>query len=876
MPTRYPITVRFRDDNRAVTVQVGAILLFATIIIAMSIYQVTIVPAENADVEYTHSQTTQHQLMDVRNSILQAAATGTTQPTSIQMGTEYPTRVFLVNPPPSTGTLQTTPAGEIRLENVQAARNTETDEFFAEYFPTPHSWTAPTKNLSYEPEYSEYDNAPTLLYSSSILANYYPDRENASVLPLSEQLLVNEQSRTITLVAVNGSLSTTRSSSVSVEPTALSAPYQEIAVEPTPGDMMQLTVPIQVSAETLTARTSLDAAQVTDVPDGVQIQLSGEYTLRTAKVGVGSKTRGTTASYLTVAETDQQTVTVEVRDAFNNPVAGVPVEPTIGSGILENQAAIPETNEDGQVTFHARDTAPETSVRFQIKDGAPTYETVSATLGGGIDTYNVSWQRDQLANRAEIQHQDGVWVVNTSAGLTVDLPVQVQSQVTGDPLTNALVDYALNNSTYTGANAQDVAITSQGVTNTSGEHTATLEIPAANGSVDVYAASGDDVDTLPIRVNHAGDGGEPSLASKIVDQGQTGSKARYETSYDITNTANFDYVEVEYTNLNDEFYGGETYTSNETRNNIDAYGWQDTYDGTGGNTYEITINVYNDTGAVVDSRTVTDTADGVNPGGNQDLTESDSPTLDSATLRDLDPNNVEYELEYTASDVAGKYSETEVLFVNTDNHQATDQVTGTTLSDTVSYSRYSIGDQYQVYVQVQDDDGIVVDQTIINDTANGVNPANEGGQALQAVESDGVTSGTQLQYSIRNTDDTAVTITGFAIDATPIAPNMRINNGGGDEVRITGDQQEGYANRAGGGQGSGSRFEADGTQYSLVNNGGANAILSANSGSVTVNFEDFNNNLGTLEFTDSAANAVVTVTLYLQDGREQTFHFQQH
>ncbi|WP_285270984.1 Ig-like domain-containing protein [Halobacterium salinarum] len=841
----------------------------------MSIYQVTIVPAENADVEYTHSQTTQHQLMDVRNSILQAAATGTTQPTSIQMGTEYPTRVFLVNPPPSTGTLQTTPAGEIRLENVQAARNTETDEFFAEYFPTPHSWTAPTKNLSYEPEYSEYDNAPTLLYSSSILANYYPDRENASVLPLSEQLLVNEQSRTITLVAVNGSLSTTRSSSVSVEPTALSAPYQEIAVEPTPGDMMQLTVPIQVSAETLTARTSLDAAQVTDVPDGVQIQLSGEYTLRTAKVGVGSKTRGTTASYLTVAETDQQTVTVEVRDAFNNPVAGVPVEPTIGSGILENQAAIPETNEDGQVTFHARDTAPETSVRFQIKDGAPTYETVSATLGGGIDTYNVSWQRDQLANRAEIQHQDGVWVVNTSAGLTVDLPVQVQSQVTGDPLTNALVDYALNNSTYTGANAQDVAITSQGVTNTSGEHTATLEIPAANGSVDVYAASGDDVDTLPIRVNHAGDGGEPSLASKIVDQGQTGSKARYETSYDITNTANFGSVEVTYRNL-DNPWATMTYTSTEPRDNIDAYGWPDPTGGTGGNQYEITIAVYNDAGTIVDSRTVTDTADGVNPTGNQDLSEPDSPTLDSATLRDLNPNSVNYELDYTVSDPAGKFTETEVLFVNTNSPWETSQETGTTLSDTVSHTDGGTPKQYQVYVQVQDDDGIVVDQTIINDTANGVNPANEGGQGLQAVESDGVTSGTQLQYSIRNTDDAPVTITDFAIDATPIAPNMRINNGNGDEVRITGDQQEGYANRVGGGQGSGSRFEADGTQYSLVNNDGANAILSANSGSVTVNFEDFNNNLGTLEFTDSAANAVVTVTLYLQDGREQTFHFQQH
>jgi len=838
----------------------------------MSMYQVTVVPSENADVEYSHSQTTQHQMMDIRNSILRSAATGTTQPASISMGVQYPTRVFLVNPPPSTGTMQTAPAGEIRLANVQAAQNAETNEFFTYFFDTANTWRASTKNLSYEPDYAEYENAPTLLYASSMLSNSYPGNENSPIIPISEQLLVNEESQTITLVALNGSLSTTQAGSVSVEPTALSAPYQGVAVEPTPGDEMQLTVPIPADADTLAARTSLDSSQVSNVADGVQIQLSGEYTLRTAKVGVGSGTEGTDASYLTVVEKDRQSITLEVRDQFNNPVAGIPVNSTVISGSLEDSTL--QTNEDGQVTFQTSDSASVTKATFSIKNGTHSYEIAPATLGGtGTDTYNVTWQ-PKLVDR--LNESNGVWVVKTSEGLSVDIPVRVQAN--DENLTNALVDYALNRSTFTGGDAQTLGITQEGLTDTNGEHTATLDIPEANGSVTVYAASGDDADSLPIKVQHtpSDETGVPSLSSKIVDQGQTGSKARYETSYEITNTANFDYVEVEYTNLNDEFYGGETYTSNETRNNIDAYGWQDTYDGTGGNTYEITINVYNDTGAVVDSRTVTDTADGVNPGGNQDLTESDSPTLDSATLRDLDPNNVEYELEYTASDVAGKYSETEVLFVNTDNHQATDQVTGTTLSDTVSYSRYSIGDQYQVYVQVQDDDGIVVDQTIINDTANGVNPANEGGQALQAVESDGVTSGTQLQYSIRNTDDTAVTITGFAIDATPIAPNMRINNGGGDEVRITGDQQEGYANRAGGGQGSGSRFEADGTQYSLVNNGGANAILSANSGSVTVNFEDFNNNLGTLEFTDSAANAVVTVTLYLQDGREQTFHFQQH
>ena len=44
--------MRFRDDTRGVTVQVGAVLLFATIIIALSVYQATVVPAASAGASF--------------------------------------------------------------------------------------------------------------------------------------------------------------------------------------------------------------------------------------------------------------------------------------------------------------------------------------------------------------------------------------------------------------------------------------------------------------------------------------------------------------------------------------------------------------------------------------------------------------------------------------------------------------------------------------------------------------------------------------------------------------------------------------------------------------------------------------------------------
>ncbi len=369
--------MNWRGDDRAQSVQIGAILLFATLVIALSVYQATVVPSQNADVEYKHSQTVQNQMTDVRNGILRSAATGTTQPASVTLGTQYPSRVFLMNPPPATGTLSTTNPGEIRLENV-AASNPETDDFFEhEGF----TWNSPTKALSYEPDYNEYDNAPTLLFESSILSNYYPNRDSNPAVPLSDQLLVNEDSRTITLVALNGSVSTTRAGSVSVEPEALSAPYQSVSVEPESGNTMKLTVPTQISNETLASRTSLSPADVSagPTPNTVNVTLTGNYTLRTAKVGVGTGATDPDEEYLTLVDSGagNESVTVEVRDRFNNPVSGVSVTVAYsGSNPFERDSRV--TGDNGRATFEAADSASGTAT-LEILDGA-THESVNVDV----------------------------------------------------------------------------------------------------------------------------------------------------------------------------------------------------------------------------------------------------------------------------------------------------------------------------------------------------------------------------------------------------------------------------------------------------------------------------------------------------------------
>ncbi|MDL0138010.1 Ig-like domain-containing protein [Halobacterium salinarum] len=341
--------MRFWDDNRAVTVQIGAILLFGTLIISMSIYQVTIVPSQNADVEYQHSQTVQNQMTDVRNGILRAAATGTIQPASVTLGTQYPSRVFLVNPPPATGTLQTSDAQAIQLTNV-AAINNETNHFFEAI----GAWNTSTKTLSYEPNYHEYDNAPSTLYESSILSNYYPDNENSPAIPISNQVLVNEETNTITVVALNGSLSTSRSGSVSVEPVSLSAPYEPVEITPEEDtDPITLTVPTKVSPDLMETRTSLTDVSPGPLNETVNITLQGNYTLRTAKIGVGSSTTEPGPRYLTTSENTvvqpNEEFTVSVRDRFNNPVGDQNVTVTANGSVVGSTSK--RVGQSGEVTF---------------------------------------------------------------------------------------------------------------------------------------------------------------------------------------------------------------------------------------------------------------------------------------------------------------------------------------------------------------------------------------------------------------------------------------------------------------------------------------------------------------------------------------------
>ncbi|MCW8172603.1 hypothetical protein D8S78_10590 [Natrialba swarupiae] len=121
---------------------------------ALALYQVNAVPAENEVVEIEHNQEIHDEMQDLRNAVRAVGAGGGSQPTTVTLGTQYPTRTLTANPPPPAGTLETSEAGSLEIENAEVSERVgEYDESQLEALVL---GTHDTRTLSYEPGYNEY------------------------------------------------------------------------------------------------------------------------------------------------------------------------------------------------------------------------------------------------------------------------------------------------------------------------------------------------------------------------------------------------------------------------------------------------------------------------------------------------------------------------------------------------------------------------------------------------------------------------------------------------------------------------------------------------------------------------------------------------
>ena len=350
----------FRDDERGVTVQIGAVLLLGILVVLMSVYQVSVVPDQNGGIEFVHSQDALADVENLRNAILTTASADSTRPVSVTLGTTYPTRTVFVNPPPPTGSLRTAEAGTLALANARA-----TDAETSDYLDGTADVEYATTSIRYDPGYNVYRNAPTTVYENTLVYNRFPNGAN---LTETGQSLID--GRRLNLVVLRGNLSE-NGLSTTVDPTAESAAVRTVPVTGEGGNVV-LRVPSSLPESTwrelledeMSATGDGYVESVAKTGSEVVITLAaGEtYELRSALVGIGTGSTTPEAEYITdvrlpdpsVDNDTTHRVVLEVRDRFNNPVSAESVTADAPLGSFDQSTR--DTDEQGRVAFEY--TAP--------------------------------------------------------------------------------------------------------------------------------------------------------------------------------------------------------------------------------------------------------------------------------------------------------------------------------------------------------------------------------------------------------------------------------------------------------------------------------------------------------------------------------------
>ncbi|ACV47852.1 MULTISPECIES: Ig-like domain-containing protein [Halomicrobium] len=526
-----------RDDDRAQSVQIGAVLLFAMLVVAFSSYQAFVVPNQNRAVEFNHNQDVRDQMQDLRNALVSIHGETATRSVTLTLGTRYPARLVAVNPGPASGTIRTSETAEsgANLTIANATASGETGDF----------WNGTDRRydtgfLVYQPSYNVYGQAPETAYENTVLSNRFADESLAE----TGQTMID--GKRISLVTINGSLSRTQAGSTSLDLEPVSTSTTTVAVS---NDSSNVTL----SAATQLSESEWDAllADQRDENGGhvldyevqtvagarydrlwVTLEPNVSYRLRMTKVGVGTNVAEEESAYLTdvagnestIPEETTQELVVSVRDRLNNPVSDVTVNASIESATGNGTLAATEqtTDDSGQATFRyeAADISGTTSETFQINASltgtsaeiggaqfdSTTAKNVTFTVsvqnsdnsglgsGGSGSPYAVSWLDPSQTGVTCPDGANGVCTVDASKAATVDLTATTNPTSVG-----TIIDYSLNDS---GAGSVNPG---EGETDAAGENGTTFT-PTRNGGVTVFASGGGSGDAIELLVSNYASG----------------------------------------------------------------------------------------------------------------------------------------------------------------------------------------------------------------------------------------------------------------------------------------------------------------------------------------------------------------------------------
>jgi len=725
----------FLDDERGQAIQIGAVLLFAVLVIAFSLYQAFVVPNQNAEVELSHSMEVQSQLQDLRNGIHAVVGGNPGSGVSIGLGTQYPSRLVALNPPPPSGQLRTigTTDPHVNVTIVNAIADGETGDVW-----NGSARRYNTGGILYVPDYNEYDSPPRTVYENSLVYNQFTDE----TLSLTDQSLITGDR--ISIVALNGSFDRSGSHTMTVDPAAISTSERTISVADGAGpitlnlttrlspDRWEALLSDEANVETDDVRLAPDADAVPDPFTRVLIPLnaSEEYILRMTKVGVGTGTTEEPAEYLTdvsladstVTRGDNTTIVLEARDAYNNPNAGVSVVASADDGSIS--PSVSTTGVDGRVSFTYNSTEADTgshelqfsidsvATGFDASTGEDVAKTVDVTApprsgGGSAGAFSVSWIEpdDGGASLSDCTANECTWDVGASDDDTLRL-----NAGTLPIFEEATIDFAANNTTVGTLSPWDDSTDRSGI--------ATTELTALeSGTIGLAAAGGGGGDNITVNVQNVTGSSLRVLVEDLSNVNE--NRGEYLVSYEVSNPpTDFDNVGVHFVNNDDS-------QNTDWRNSSDSAGTVTYVDNNAGDDdYDIEVTAYDTQGDPIDTWSVSDTSDGVNPGGDDDLGDGTGPTFTSYSIEDRSNPGQQhrYRVDFQATNTNFGRVEGHLVAQNPNSGSARNTFTGTSTNNydlsTYGYDQTNAR-QMKTTLLLFDSRNVVVERVVWSDGSDG-------------------------------------------------------------------------------------------------------------------------------------------------------------
>lgn len=375
------------DDNRAVSTVIGVVVLFGFLILALSLYQVEVVPQQNAETEFQHSGEVRNDLVELRAGILQAGSIDQPQYQTVQLGTSYSTRTFSINPPAPAGTIRTSEPYPITISNGG------------------DTITIPTRFIEYRPGYNELDRSSTW-YDASVL--YLDARdEGGGVAVVEDQALVD--GREVQITALQREFRRSGTGQVTLE----LRPNKNVTDDIPEGDLT-VTVPTRLSSGEY-----WDAADIpTEVYGGVSAPNDD---------GVHNLTLETTASNLTVDTVGVQEAPEEPTQNENARIGGNNNDEGDGNDggaqLPPNRIAYNDANGNGQY-----DTGEDSYTEANITQGFDdtSVDLVITPEAGTLDLNGNELSAGSITLQTDIS-SNGNEVSLTSQG---DIDINGQSLIT--------------------------------------------------------------------------------------------------------------------------------------------------------------------------------------------------------------------------------------------------------------------------------------------------------------------------------------------------------------------------------------------------------------------------------------------------------------